>query len=430
MDTIQTMNEKHSHGQASANARGGREYLPRWMASEIRHAIQVTPVVVLTGARQVGKSTLLRNERPFNEWRYVTLDDHDALSVARSDPAELWAGTQAIVIDEAQRAPELLLAIKKHVDEPSARVRFVLSGSANLLLLSAISETLAGRASYLRLGPLALGEVRGVPAPLLLAKLLGGELPAETSVEPLDPHPMMVRGLMPGLLGFDEAAAVRWWEGYVTTYLERDLRQLSQIESLADFRRVMEAVALRSGSVLNQTDIGRDVGVSQPTVHRYLNLLEASHVLERISGFAVSRTQRLSKRPKAYVFDAGGAAYLCGLHDVETVRRSRERGGLFEGLVLQELRAAAALLSPAARIHYWRTATGAEVDFVVEHGRALVPFEVKLTTSPGYGDVTRLKEFLSSYEEARAGVLVHAGGEVVRLGERIIAVPWTVLTGH
>lgn len=400
------------------------------MASELRHAIEVTPVVVLTGARQVGKSTLLRNELPFATWRYVTLDDHDALAQARSDPAELWAGTHAVVIDEAQRAPELLLAIKKHVDEHSTPVRFVLSGSANLLLMGAVSETLAGRASYLRLGPLALGEAHGLPAPALVTKLLHGELPEEATTEPLDPDPFIVRGLMPALLGFDEAAAVRWWEGYVATYLERDLRQLAQVDALTDFRRFMAAVALRSGSVLNQTDIAREIGISQPTVHRYLNLLEASHVLTRVYGYAVSRTQRLSKRPKAYLFDVGGAAYLTGLHDAEAVRRSRERGGLLEGLVLQQLAAVAELMAPAARIHYWRTRTGAEVDFVVEHGRSLLPIEVKSTTSPGYGDVTRLKEFLRTYEDARAGVLVHAGGEVVRLGERIVAVPWTMLAGR
>lgn len=233
---------------------------------------------------------------------------------------------------------------------------------------------------------------------------------------------------MPAVIGFDDAATVRWWDGYAATYLERDLRQLSQVESLTDFRRLMEAVALRSGSVLGQTETGRDIGMSQSTVHRYLNLLETSHVLVRIPGYAVSRTQRMSKRSKAHLFDSGAASYLCGLHDVEPVRRSRERGGLFEGLVLQQLLVMAELLSPAARIHYWRTQTGAEVDFVVERGRSLVPIEVKLTGKPGYGDVVRLKEFLDTYESATAGVLVHTGDEILRLGERVVAVPWSALT--
>ncbi len=399
------------------------------MADELRRAIEVTPAVVLTGARQVGKSTLLRNEVPFSRWRYLNLDDHEVLRQAREEPRELWAGAEAVVIDEAQRAPDMLMAIKREIDEGQRSVRFALSGSANLLLMGAVSETLAGRAAHLRLGPLVLGEMRGSAPPRILQDLLAGQLPEEASGEPCDPYPFIQRGLMPGLLNADEAAATRWWDGYAATYLERDLRQLSQIESLTDFRRLMEAVALRSGSVLNQTDVGREIGLPQPTVHRYLNLLETSHVLTRVPGYTVSRTQRLSKRPKAYLFDTGAASYLCGLYGVDAVSAARERGGLFESLVLQQLTVLAGLMSPAARIHYWRTSSGSEVDLVLERGHTLLAVEVKLTARPGFDDVTRLREFLKTYgSTAAAGVLLHTGGETIRLGERIIALPWNALT--
>lgn len=405
-------------------------YRPRWIGDRLRASLEVAPVTVLTGARQTGKSTLLANEPPFNAWPRVTLDDLDALGQARSgQPEALWAGQKSIVIDEAQRAPELLSAIKRQIDVDRFGVRFTLSGSANLLLMSQISETLAGRATYHRLGPFALGESLGHPAPAILADLLDGRLPDTGAVPATDPFPLIQRGMMPATTGFSAEESVRWWEGYTATYLERDLRQLSQVESLPDFRRLMQAVALRSGGFFSQSDLGREIGVSQASVHRHLNLLEASHLLERVPGYAVSKTTRLRKRPKAYFFDSGAAAFLAGLFDVEQVRSAREAGGLFEGFVAQHLRVLADLLSPAAGLLYWRTAGGSEVDFVIEHGRRLLPIDVKLTSRPGFDDTKGLTAFLGRYPEMPLGVLVHTGSEVRRLGERVVAVPWSVIAG-
>ena len=429
MHIIHHVNEKHSLGGWNTEGVRVSTYRPRWLVPQLRASVETSPVTVLTGARQVGKSTLLANEAPFSEWRYVTLDDYQALAEARSNPESLWAGASAVVIDEAQRAPELLSAIKRRVDADRSTIRFVLSGSANLLLMSAVSESLAGRANYLKLGPLTLGEIARKPIPDILERLLAGDIPGEESGTPVDPHPYLYEGTMPPLLDAPLAAITRWWEGYTATYLERDLRQLSQVESLPDFRRVMEGAALSVGSVLNQTSIGRDLGVPQATVHRYLNVLEASNVLIRVPGFAASGHQRLSKRPKAYLFDSGAAAYLCGHYSEDAVRASRERGGLFEGFVLQHLAVLAELMTPHARLYYWRTGAGVEVDFVVEHGRRLLPVEVKLTANPGFDDVRALKVFLQAHPEAPVGVLIHTGGEVRRLGERIIAMPWTHLVG-
>ncbi len=388
-------------------------------------------MVVLTGARQVGKSTLIQHTDPIADWRYHSLDDIDALAQAEREPEALWAGARYVVIDEAQRAPKLFLAVKRAVDQDRTR-RFVLSGSANFLLLRQVSESLAGRAVYLVLRPMTLGEQKGQRPSDLLPNLLSGKLPHERKLPPApDPLSLALDGFMPALLDLHSREAIlAWWQGYVISYLERDLRELSQVASLSDFRRVMELLALRTGQLLNQTETARDAGVSQPTVHRYLNLLEASFILQRVPAFGVNRTKRLIKSPKTCWADPALAAFLMGYYTLESARKGREEGALFENLVLLHLQVRADLLHPPARVHYWRTVSGAEVDFVVEWGRSLTAFEVKLTNTPRYADIETLRLFLNEYPECRAGALVYCGNEIVQLDEKIIAIPWHLLAGE
>jgi predicted AAA+ superfamily ATPase len=424
MDIIHIVNENTSDTEF--------HYRPRWIAPLVQAAAADHPVVVLSGARQVGKSTFLQHEPPFSSWRYVSLDDFDALRQAERDPSALWAGADQVVLDEVQRAPALLSSIKQTVDQRRRKVRFVLSGSANLLLMRRVSESLAGRAVYFSLLPMTMGEMRLRPASDLLFKLLKGQMPAEGRVTPTtqDLAILMLRGFMPPVLTLSRPETwIRWWEGYVVTYLERDLRQLSQIEALPDFRRVMRALALRSGQMLNQTEVSRDTGVSQPTVHRYLNLLETTGLLERLPAFARNRTKRLIKSPKIYWVDPGVAAYLAGHHEASTLRSSREAGGVFETLVLLHLRVLSELLVPRARLHYWRTVTGKEVDFVVEQGRRLVAIEVKLSSNLHYDDTEGLRLFLEEYPETVTGVLLYAGNTIRYFHEKIVAVPWRLLAG-
>lgn len=407
-------------------------YYPRWLTPLLQTACQDHPIVVLTGARQVGKSTLLLNAEPFRSWRFHTLDDFAVLRQAREAPQELWAGTNQVVLDEVQKAPELLSAIKQAVDRSPGRLRFVLAGSANLLLMYRVGESLAGRAVYFVLQPMTLGEIQRVSPPDLLARALNGDWPEEGTLPeaPPDPVESLLRGLMPPLLTLDTPQAwTRWWDGYTATYLERDLRQFSQIDNLLDFRRLMELLALRSGQVLNQSELGRDTRLSQPTVHRYLNLLETTQLFERLPAYTVSRTSRLLKAPKAFWNDPGLTVFLSGYFDLEALRRARELGAYFETLVFHHLRVLAGLMTPLARLYFWRTHRGQEVDFVVEHGRRLLAVEVKQAAEVGYGDVASLRAFLDEYPEASGGVLLYGGRDIRRLGEKIVALPWTMVTG-
>lgn len=406
-------------------------YYERWLTSLIQSASIDHPVVVLTGARQVGKSTLLRNAEPFAAWRYRTLDDFDTLQQATEAPQSLWAGATSIVLDEVQKAPKLLSAVKQTVDERRSAIRFVLSGSANLLLMRQVSETLAGRAVYFILNPMTLGEIERRPAPALLANALEGRWPeAATTASTHEPASLLLRGFMPRLLTFTSANSwVQWWEGYVATYLERDLRQVAQIDALLDFRRVMELLALRTGQLLNQSELARDARLSQPTGHRYLNLLETTHLFERLPAFTASHTTRLLKAPKAMWTDPALAVFLSGYYDEATVRASREFGSYFEAMIFLHLRALTGLLTPRARLYFWRTQRGDEVDFVVEHGRRLLAIEVKFTDQPGYRHAEGLRKFLAVHPEAAGGLLLHCGNELRQLDEKIVAIPWTLLAG-
>jgi predicted AAA+ superfamily ATPase len=400
-------------------------YKPRWLTPLLQAAVEDHPVLILSGARQVGKTTLLQREFQAPDWRFISFDDLDALRQARRDPAALWAGAEQVVLDEVQKVPEILPAIKQAVDRERRRRRFVLSGSAHLLLMRQISETLAGRAIYLPLFPMTLGEQEENGPPAWFFRLFQGVLPAEIHPPARAPLPFMARGFMPPLLTLSRPEAVRqWWESYVLTYLERDLRQLSQIDSLADFHRVMEMLALRSGQMLNQTDVARDAGVSQPTVHRYLNLLETTCLFERLPAFSRNRTKRLIKTPKVYFLDPGLATHLSGHRTSESLQAGREAGGIFETLVFLHLRVLSHLAAPPLRLSYWRTANGREVDFVVEQGKRLIAIEAKLTTVPRYADAENLQLFLEEYPETTAALLVHAGQEVKQLGKQLLALPW------
>jgi len=407
-------------------------YYTRWLTEHLKDALETHAVIVLTGARQVGKSTLLRNEEPFRSWRYYTLDDLDTLDQARTNPTSLWAGAENIVLDEVQRAPEVLLAVKQAVDAHPKKYRFVLSGSANLLLMQQVSESLAGRAVYFVLHPLTLGEQHRQPPPSLLTNLLKGQWPSESLIDeqPPDPVDFLLRGAMPGLVALAAPAAwLRWWEGYILTYLERDLRQIAQIDALLDYRRLMELLALHTGQLLNQTEVGRDAGLTQPTAHRYINLLETTHLLERLAPYTAGRIQRLVKSPKVFWTDPGLPVFLSGYFDAESLKASRELGSFFEALIYQHLRVLSELLTPKARLYFWRTRTGDEVDFVVEQGRKILAIEVKLTENPRYQHAAGLRSFLQAHPNAQGGILLHGSREIRYLDERIIALPWTLLTG-
>ena len=399
--------------------------LPRLAASTLTEALRAMPVTVVTGARQTGKTTLVRTPVQPEPRVYLTLDDLDALEQARRAPENLVARGPRLTIDEVQRAPDLLLAIKRAVDRRRGRGRFIVTGSANLLLMRAVSDTLAGRASYLTLWPMTRREQIGLGRAGLWTELLAAkderwrDLIEAERVPREDWRLLARRGGYPTPALELETAPDRatWFAGYTRTYLERNLADLSAIASLPDFRRLMRAVCLRVGQLMNQTELGRDVALPQPTVHRWLNLLEASYQLVRVPGYSVNRTKRLIKAPKLYWADTGLALHLAG--------GAPPSGAHLENVVLADLLAwRNAQLDPPT-VSYWRTATGEEVDFVIEAGDRLLPMEVKATNRPRVRDARHLESFREEYgNRSRAGLLLHTGDTTEWLGPKILAAPW------
>ena len=398
-------------------------YINRWQSMLLKNSLPNYPVVIITGARQVGKSTFLKNDENLTNWKYITLDDFDLLRQANDDPEVLWLDSESVIVDEAQKAPKILSAIKKSVDEAKNKKRFIISGSANLLLMKNITETLAGRAAYMILPPMAYSEAKGLGYNQTIEKLLNGEK-INNHYENLSISEILIKGFMPPLLRFRDINDIPgWWESYTMTYLERDLRELSQIESLLDFRNLMKILALRTGKILNQSDAARDAAISQPTAHRYINLLQTSHIIELVPAYFRNRTKRLVKSPKVFWLDPSLAIYLAGYYDKKSLESSREFGSFYESLVYHHLRILTDLLKPKAKIYYWRTISGQEVDFVIEYGSKILAVEAKLTEKVKYQDAENLKIFLEEYPDTSIGLVIYNGSELKYLDKKIIAVP-------
>jgi hypothetical protein len=398
--------------------------LPRLVGDSLRQRLRVMPAVVITGARQTGKSTLAQALAP-GKRRFFSLDDLDVVDAARRDPDVLLGGTQPITLDEVQREPDLLRGVKRAIDRKRQPGQFLLTGSANLLLMRQVSESLAGRASYLTLWPMTRREQRGLGRCGVWDELLA--TPEEDWPELLASQPdaaedwraLARRGGFPTpALQIDRAEdRAVWFDGYVRTYLERDLQALSAIAGLPDFRRLMRTSCLRLGQLVNQTELGRDAALPQPTVHRYLNLLEISYLLVRLPAYAVNRTKRLIKSPKIYFGDTGLAMHLSG--------EEQPTGAHLENLILHDLLAWRGARIEQAELHYWRTSIGEEVDFVVETGGRLLPIEVKATGRPTLRDIAHLRTFREEYgKRSRAGLLLHTGSTLDWIAPDVLAVPW------
>ena len=398
--------------------------LPRLVAPALADRLRAMPAVVVTGPRQAGKSTLVQQLSPGTR-RYHSLDDLDVLDAATRDPEVLVGGTDPVTLDEVQRAPDLLHAVKRAIDRRRTPGRFLLTGSANLLMMRKVSESLAGRASYLTLWPMTRREQRGHGTGGCWEDLLAApdsdwlDVVAAQPDEPEDWRALALRGGFPTPAVAMPRTAERaiWFDGYVRTYLERDLQDLASIASLPDFRRLMRASCLRLGQLVNQAELGRDVGLPQPTVHRWLNLLETSYLLVRLPAYAVNRTKRLIKSPKVYWGDTGVALHLAG--------EAEPSGAHLENLVLHDLLAWRDSRMERAELGYWRTASGEEVDLVVETEGRLLPIEIKASARPRLSDAVHLRSFRAEYgKKARPGLLLHTGKTLEWLTPGILAAPW------
>ncbi len=407
---------------------------PRYLTPSLADARADTPVVLVCGARQTGKTTLVQNALG-DTAAYRTLDDPTVLAAAKADPLGFLQNLPApAVIDEVQHCPELFPAIKLLVDRDRAPGRFVLTGSANVLLLPKLSESLAGRMEVLTLYPLAQAEIRG-GSPAVVDRLFALDFaaPDAPAVAREDLAKTLLAGGYPEPLARASAARREQWFGaYLTTILQRDVRDIADIAGVTLLPRILAVLAARTANLLNVTELSGSLGIPYATLTRYLAVLEATYLTARLPAWSGNLGARAIKTPKVYLCDTGLAGQLLGLDAdrlLNTPGGGPILGALLETFVVTELTKHASWSASRPALFHFRTQNRQEVDVVLEkRSGEVVGVEVKAASSVNASDFKGLIAMRDAVgERFLRGVVFYSGDVTVSFGEKLYAVPLSFL---
>ena len=404
---------------------GTERYIQRMLEPRIREAMGDTPVVLIAGPRQAGKTTLVR-QMADQGIRYVTLDDETTLRAAHQDPAGFVRELDRAVIDEVQRAPGLLLAIKKSIDEDRRPGRFLLTGSANVMAMPMVADSLAGRMEVLSLLPLAQCELSGQGRDWL-GRVFAGRVPAVAEAE-VGPalRKAVVGGGYPEVLARPSARRrSAWIRQYLHALIQRDVREIATINKVESLPRFLRALAAISGQLCNYSKIGGKVGLSSKTADSYLALFEQMFLLGRVQAWANNRLKRVVKTPKLHFLDSGILSQLVGLAP-DTARRDRETfGNVLESFVYGELCKQASFSEERYQIFHYRDRDQLEVDFVLEDEKGrIVGIEIKAGATVTPADFKGMRQLSNACgNELVQGLVLYDGGEAVPFGDKLFAVP-------
>jgi hypothetical protein len=400
---------------------------PRFAEPRLVEALADTPVVLIHGARQSGKTTLAQQLGESRRYAYFSFDDDVALAAARADPVGFVADLpERAILDEVQRVPELFTALKSAVDRRRTPGRFLLTGSANVLLVPKLADSLVGRMEILRLFPLAQCELAG-RAPRFLEVLFGGGFKLRRS-ERLGPAlaERIVAGGYPAALARSQPhRRAAWYRDYVETLIQRDVRELARISALDALPRLLALAAGQTARLVNVSELSSPFQLSRLTIRDYVTLLERVFLIELLPPWHTNRLSRLIKTPKLHAGDTGLACALLGLDAAALAKDRATLGQLLETFVFQELRRQASWHASAVGFHHYRDKDGAEVDIVLERGaRELAGIEVKASATVTAADFRGLRKLaVAAGKRFTTGVVLYDGEATAGFGDGLYAVP-------
>ncbi len=386
-------------------------YLERDLEERLLHSLKAFPAVLVTGARQTGKSTLLRERLP--HYRYVTLDDLISREQAIRDP-QLFLSQYSppVIIDEIQYAPQLLSYIKIKIDEQRDKYgQYVLTGSQMFQMMQGVSETLAGRIAVFQLYPLSWHEL------VQSAKGKIMTLDAQTMSQ------QIIQGFYPELCVRDYPEPDLWFQSYITTYLEKDIRQIKAITDLSKFQTLLNVLAARAGNLLNLSAVANECRVSQPTVKAWITLLESTSIIYLLKPYYTNKIKRLVQMPKLYFCDTGLLCYLLGIDTSERFFRSAEKGAIFENMVIMDVLKQASIYLGKTELFFYRTPKGVEVDLIVKNKQGLHALEIKLAQTIDIG-MTKNLQHVSALEKFDSVQLVSLHEQDRWLTKEVRAIHW------
>ena len=399
---------------------------PRYIEPVLNTALADTPVVCLLGPRQVGKSTLVQQLRP--KRAYISFDDQNLLNAARNDPVGFVLGLpEPVILDEVQRVPELMPAIKSVVDKKRLPGRFLLTGSANLLLLPRVQESLAGRVEVVHLNPLSEMEKQGGKNSLIQS-LLAGAIKTRISASQ-----EIVQGIAEAVCsgGYPEPntrtgpRARRWYQQYLNAIIQRDVKDIAAVRDENEMMRLMELLAYRTANLVNVSNLSSDLGMDRETVEKYMTILERLFLIRRLPAWHKSNAKRLIKTPKVHVIDSGLAAMLNRLKIEDWQSKSRDFGALLESFVVQQLICQAGWVDSDLMFSHYRDKEKVEVDLVIEQGRKVWAVEVKRAASVHSRDGVGLAKIAAQAgKNFEGGMLLYSGANCLPLKvDNCFAVP-------